>query len=429
LSQVEELEKNISDGNSENNFQLIRENKRKEEELFEMSSEVEKQRSEISYLEQELRDKNDEIESILLNSVSKETFIRNQFQSLTSEVRKLRSEDKEKKSFEEKIKDLEKQLKAKTYETEDWKSKFEQNESKMKELEETSTNMIGEITKGVGEKLALAKSREKDLALIEEKNMYLVEEVAKLEKQIIQLNNDHFEVREDLSNKLKEQTASIVFRDEELVKLKTQNGNLTKRFKEKVKEIQETLSKYNETLKIKNLEIGEKSKEISSLKEVESSQGKLITMLKESVTKLTSEKTLMKIKEEELSKKLADSDSKFSQMKSEFESKMNTKPKNTIKDTKLKKNPSKRKAATKHVKTMERLPSPKKLKLDINKEVFKQPFFELTLDLYRLPAFEMLKVPSISDLPPVQTQTTESSNWPLVPYYTNSLLVDLLNII
>merc|ERR1712228_12595 len=118
-------------------------------------------------------------------------------------------------------------------------------------------------------------------------------------------------------------------------------------------------------------------------------------------------------------------------MKSEFESKMNTKPKNTIKETKLKKNPSKRKAAAtkQNVKTIERLPSPKKLKLDINKEVFKQPFFELTLDLYRLPAFEMLKVPSISDLPPVQTPTIESFNWPLVPYYTNSLLVDLLNII
>ena len=38
LSQVEELEKNISDGNSENNFQLIRENKRKDERSSKESS-------------------------------------------------------------------------------------------------------------------------------------------------------------------------------------------------------------------------------------------------------------------------------------------------------------------------------------------------------------------------------------------------------
>ena len=144
------------------------------------------------------------------------------------------------------------------------------------------------------------------MSLVEEKNLHLVGEVSKLEKQMIQLNDDHFKAREELSNKFKEQAATLVQRDEEVVKLKAQVGNLTKRFKDKVKEIQETLSKYNETLKTKNLEIGEKVSEINDLKEIEASQGKLIKMLKESVTKLSDEKLKVKTREEELVQKLLD---------------------------------------------------------------------------------------------------------------------------
>merc|ERR1712048_1175191 len=158
------------------------------------------------------------------------------------------------------------------------------------------------------------------------------------------------------------------------------------------------------------------------------SQGKLIKMLKESVTKLTSEKTLLKIKEEELSKNLEDNDIKFRQLRSEFESKLNTKSQKVLKGTKTKKNSGKRKAHTKHnVKIEKKLPSPKKLKLDINKDLFKQPLFEFNLDLYRLPVFEILKAPIISHLPPVQKHS-ESINWPLVPYYAKPLLVELLDI-
>ena len=435
LSQVEELEKTIGDDKNESNFQLIRDNKRKDEELTEMSAEMEKQRSDISHLEKELRDKNDEIENILLNSVSKETFVRTQFQNLTNEVRQLREENMEKKSLQERVKELEKQLKSKSFENDEWKEKYNQTVVNMKELEETSTNMIGEITKGVGEKLALAKSREKELSLVEEKNLHLVGEVSKLEKQMIQLNDDHFKAREELSNKFKEQAATLVQRDEEVVKLKAQVGNLTKRFKDKVKEIQETLSKYNETLKTKNLEIGEKVSEINDLKEIEASQGKLIKMLKESVTKLSDEKVKMKTKEEELVKKLSDNQEELESMKVDLEKRYTERSESDVKSSKesiveskamsnSKAKPSKRKSSKQMSSTEVVLPS-KKLKIELHPEVFTTPRFLSPLDMLRLPLFEFPDA-SCANIISQTTTVTERPSWPLIPYYSNPLLVDLL---
>ena len=437
LSQVEELEKTISNDQDPSNFNLMREVKRKDENLEEMSSECERQSSEISHLEQELRDKNDEIESILLNSVSKETFVRTQFQNLTTEVRQLRKENVEKKSLEERVKELEKQLRNKSYETEDWKEKHEKTLINMKELEETSTNMIGEITRGVGEKLAIAKNREKDMRLIEEKNLLLVEEVSKLEKQLIQLNNDHYKAREELGNQLQTRDTTLKTKDEEIEKLRAQVANLTKRFKDKVKEIQETLSKYNETLKGKNAEISEKSNEVEKMKQVESTQAKLITMLKSSIEKLTKENETNLMTTEEMTLKLDFQEKEIEILKNQIEEiskeeKTNTctskekvektkskSPKNVMKPP----SPPKRKLHCDKVSS-----STKKLKLEINKDVLKDPLLLSPLVMLRLPVFEMMKPPSTYIAPTTQENLSDS-NYPVVLYSRNTLLDQLLTIL
>ena len=437
LSQVEELEKTIGDNTGSNNFQLLRDNRRKDEQLAEMSAEAETQQGEISHLQKELQDKNEEIESILLNSVSKETFVLTQFQSLTTEVRQLRTESKEKKGLEDKVKELEKLIKQKNHETEELREKHEQTLGNMKELEETSTNMIAEITKGVGEKLSLAKTREKDFALVEEKNLRLVEEVARLEKQIVQLNGDHFKVREDLSENLKTQAETILQRDEEIGKLKGQVGNLTKRFKDKVREIQETLSKYNETLKSKNQEITEKSTEINSLKVVEGNQGKLIKMLKESVQKMNNEKEKSKERETDLEAKLQACKNEAEEVKLDLEAELaEAKKQKEISDLKVKRGPkfkkNNKKRKTNEV-SQDKVPSPeKKLKLDINRDLIKpkEARFIFPLDIIQLPFFEILEDPILKRMIETEKENAyKSQNWPIVPYFRNQLLVDLLEII
>ena len=438
LSQVEELEKTIEDNTGSSNFQLLRNNIMKDEQLAEISAEVETQQGEISHLRKELQDKNEEIESILLNSVSKETFVRTQFQSLTTEVQQLRTENKEKKCLEERVKELEKLIKQKKYETEELKERHELTLGNMKELEETSTNMIAEITRGVGEKLSLAKTREKDFALVEEKNLHLVEEVSRLEKQIVQLNGDHFKVREDLSENLKTQAETILQKDEEIGKLKGQVGTLTKRFKDKVKEIQETLSKYNETLKSKNQEITEKSTEISNLKVIEGNQGKLIKMLKESVQKMNNEKEKSKERENDLEAQLQACKNEAEEVKLDLEAKLAEK-KTEISGSKLKRRPRSNKKKNMKRKAMEgalvKVKSPeKKLKLEINRDLIKyqEAQFIFPLDMIRLPSFDILEDPILKRQRMVETQrinSYKSHNWPIVPFYKNQLLVDLLEII
>ena len=123
LTQVEQLEKNILDDNNTSNFQLMKENRDLRDGMEELSSSVSLQQTELAGLERELRDKNEEIESILLNSVSKETFVRNQFQSLISEVRDLRRIRG--RELQEKIRELERQLRNKSHESDDWKENYE----------------------------------------------------------------------------------------------------------------------------------------------------------------------------------------------------------------------------------------------------------------------------------------------------------------
>merc|ERR1712029_749056 len=119
-----------------------------------------------------------------------------------------------------------------------------------------------------------------------------LDSVSKLEKQIVLLSGESSAAKEEFSGKFKEQAAVLVQKDEEIVKLKAQVGNIQKRFRDKVREVQETLSKYNETLKTKNQEIAEYTLELNKLKGNDAAQGKIITMLKESVTKLNNEKEM-----------------------------------------------------------------------------------------------------------------------------------------
>ena len=301
--------------------------------------------------------------------------------------------------------------------------------------------MIGEITKGVGEKLALAKTREKDLRLIEEKNLLLVEEVSKLEKQLLQLNHDHYKAREDLDTRLREKDGAIAVKDDEIEKLKGQVGNLTKRFKDKVKEIQETLSKYNETLKVKNIEIGEKSKEIEKMKETDAAQAKMITMLKASVEKFTTGKEILDKTLEETKLKLMAKDKEIEELSarvkdlSQISSKTNpASPKKTERKTKQRKpktlsspESSKRKLNSRAKETG----SPqKKLKLEINSSVFAQPLLLPPLHLLRLPLFEDLKPlqPTISERPSVPA-TKEIKDYPVVLYSRNPILEPLLHML
>ena len=416
LSQVEQLERNIlDDNNTSSHFQLMKENTRLSEEVQDLSACVLHQQTETKSLERELADKNEEIESILLNSVSKETFVRNQFQSLISEVRQLRTDKADKKEMQERIKELEKQLRKKSHETEDWKEKYEQSLKDVKELEETSTNMIGEITKGIREKLAVAKAKEEELALVEEKNTFFIGEVSKLEKQIIQLNEGHSQVREDLKQRLDDKVKEVSGREQEIVKLKGQVGSLTKRFKEKVKEIQETLSKYNETLKMKNSEISERDVKISELSDMQSTQGNLITMLKDSVSKMNIERSEFISVEQELREKLKCCNEELQDTKIKMEE---------IKAEAIR--PVKRKRVQE--KTKERVSKARKLLAIEHSPDRSLPSLtcppDLTsilgplLDLYRFPAMEHQVEREIQ----AGSEGNVEQNWPLVPYYTHPVI-------
>merc|ERR1712142_574079 len=350
LSQVEKLEKSIDGSEFSKNLEIeviVKENKRKDEIIKDLTTELICKKTEIVNLGKELNDKNDDIESILLNSVSKETFIRSQFQNLTSEVRKLKQEKADTDSLQEKMRELEVKLRKSSHQTEDMKAKYDSSqcdlkkrEKDIKDLEEMSTKMIGDITKGIGEKLAVAKNKEQELKLSLEKNATLESDLDELGQRFKQLNDDLIKIKAegeastenlsakctDLSAKCAEllksvkrkdeevfilrsendtlilkveaQTEAIQSKDEENVKLKEQVNNLTSRFRSKVKEIQETLSNYDETLKSKNKEIADQAEEIFGLKEEKNSQDKLIEKLKVDNEKYVKEVTDLKLSEE-----------------------------------------------------------------------------------------------------------------------------------
>ena len=69
----------------------------------------------------DLKNKNEEIESILLNLVSKETFIRTQFQKHQNEIKVLKAEKEQSKEKEEAMVEMKKEVRAKEEEVEDMK--------------------------------------------------------------------------------------------------------------------------------------------------------------------------------------------------------------------------------------------------------------------------------------------------------------------
>ena len=97
---------------------------------------------------------------------------------------------------------------------------------------------------------------------------------------------------------------------------------------------------------------------------------------------------------------------------------------------KFKKNNKKRK--TNEV-SQDKVPSPeKKLKLDINRDLIKpkEARFIFPLDIIQLPFFEILEDPILKRMIETEKENAyKSQNWPIVPYFRNQLLVDLLEII
>jgi len=402
---------------------IIKESKRKDEAIIDLTTEVKGKKTEVKCLEKELHDKNNEIENILLNSVSKETFIRTQFQSLTSEVRKLKQEKADVKALNEKVIELEIKLRNKGHEADDFKEKYEYSQSMLKkkgeelgDLEEMSTKMIGDITKGIGEKLAVAKAKELELKSTLEKNEILESDLEELGKtfkhqneDLIRIKGEEKKINEQLSSKNAELAESVQDRDEEIVKLKGQVNNLTKRFREKVKEIQETLSKYNETLKSKNEEIAEKAQDIIELKEHQATLGHLITKLKDSNGKQLED--IAQLKEVEAILR-----TNISEQKVNFEEYKKNK---ALVDSKAKS--KKRKLIT------ENKSSSKKVKLvDQNAmEVFTlQSNLQHPFEGYFPPSFESPISIQVSDQIASPLLCLEY-NWPLISYQPNDLLLNL----
>ena len=85
---------------------------------------------------------------------------------------------------------------------------------------------------------------------------------------------------------------------------------------------------------------------------------------------------------------------------------------------------SKRKSIKQMSSTEVVLPS-KKLKIELHPEVFTTPRFLSPLDMLRLPLFEFPDA-SCANIISETTTVTERPSWPIVPYYSNPLLVDLL---
>merc|ERR1711936_358313 len=128
-----------------------------------------------------------------------------------------------------------------------------------------------------------------------------------LAKSVKRKDEEVFMVRSEndcLVIKMEGQSETIKTANEENEKLKDQVNNLTNRFRSKVKEIQETLSNYNDTLKSKNKEIVDQAQEIFKLKEENGGQLKLISTLEDTLENNTKEITNLKMTGETMKKLL-----------------------------------------------------------------------------------------------------------------------------
>ena len=256
---------------------IVKEGERKDARIQDLEAALQRQRSETDATKSDLKNKNEEIESILLNLVSKETFIRTQFQKLQNEIKVLKAEKEQSKETVEEMVEMKKGVRAKEEEVEDMKEEVkatqalvEQSRLEMRNLQDKSTKIIGDITKGIGAKMAEAKSTEATLkdaveraTVLEEnfKEMFTKYEQAEKAKEKQGEEFKEFkEAAKTVSKELKATNQDLLSEGlllkEENGKLKEQQVKLTKKFRMKVKDIQETLSNFNEKMKEKNAEIG-----------------------------------------------------------------------------------------------------------------------------------------------------------------------------
>ena len=100
MSQIEQLEKTIDINEIAKNGnvkKILRESERKDARIGDLEAAIQRQTAEADATKSDLKNKNEEIESILLNLVSKETFIRTQFQKLQNEIKVLKAEKEQSK--------------------------------------------------------------------------------------------------------------------------------------------------------------------------------------------------------------------------------------------------------------------------------------------------------------------------------------------
>ena len=157
-------------------------------------------------------------------------------------------------------------------------------------------------------------------------------------------------------------------------------------------------------------------------------------MLKESVQKMNNEKMKSRERENDLEAQLQACKNEAEEAKLDLEAKLAQKQ-TQISESKLKRGPRSRKKNNRKRKAVEgalvKVNSPgKKLKLEINRELIKckDSQFIFPLDMIRLPSF--VRDPILRRM--VETEKEKASklqNWPIVPFFRNQLLVDLLEIL
>ena len=280
MTQIEQLEKTIDVNEIAKNGnvkKILRESERKDARIEDLEAAIKSQKCETEATKSDLKNKNEEIESILLNLVSKETFIRTQFQKHQNEIKVLKAEKEQSRAVVEEMVEMKKEVRAKEEEVENMREEVkatqalvEQSRLEMRKLQDKSTKIIGDITKGIGAKLTKAKSTEVALkdaveraTVLEEnfKEMFTKYEQAEKEKEKQAEEFEKFKgAAQTVSKELKATNEDLLSEGlllkEENGKLKEQQVKLTKKFRMKVKDIQETLSNFNEKMKEKNAEIG-----------------------------------------------------------------------------------------------------------------------------------------------------------------------------
>ena len=324
LSQIEQLEKTMDISEIAKNGdidKIVREGGRKDKDISDLKEALNRRNADIEAIKVELGQKNDEIESVLLNCVSKETFIRTQFQKLGNEIKELKADKEKSKELVEEMAEMKTISRRKDEEVEDMKAEVkathclvEKSKIEMKDLQDKSTKIIGDITKGIGAKLADAKIKEAELeeAKYREKVLEndLKDMVTKVDEQTEEENKTKEENQKvndalsssnnELNSKIEELKATnkdlleegTQFKDDN-VKLRERQEKLKIKFRTKVQDINDSLKNYHENL-------GKKSKELLAINEVKQAMEENIVSLEETVENQDSEIKKLREREEEL---------------------------------------------------------------------------------------------------------------------------------